>query len=59
MGLFTLFANPYVKADGPLSVRRGFTVPEIRALAARSGLDRLKVRIHFGHRFTLAGVRPS
>jgi SAM-dependent methyltransferase len=59
IGLFTLLANPYVKADGPLSVRRGFTVQEIQALAARSGLDWLKVRVHFGHRFTLAGVRPS
>lgn len=56
--LFTLFANPYVKADGPLSVQRGFTVPEIQALAARSGLDWLKVHVHFGHRFTLAGERP-
>jgi len=58
IGLFTLFANPYVRADGPLSVRRGFTVPEIQALAARSGLDWLEVRVHFGHRFTLAGERP-
>lgn len=56
--LMTLFANPYVKADGPLSVKRGFTVPEIRDLATRSGLAWLKVRVHFGHRFTLAGERP-
>lgn len=55
--LMTLFANPYVREDGPLSVRRGFTVPEIQNLAARSGLDWLKVRVHFGHRFTLAGER--
>ncbi len=59
ISLFTLFANPYVKADGPLSVRRSFTVAEIRALATRSGLDWLKVRVHFGHRFTLAGERPA
>ncbi len=57
--LFTLFANPYVKADGPLSVLRGFTPAEARDLAARSGLDWLKVRVHFGHRFTLSGERPD
>ena len=57
--LFTLWANRYVKTDGPLSVRRGFTVPEVEALARRAGLDWLRVRVHFGHRFTLAGERPA
>ncbi len=57
--LFTLFANRYVKYDGPLSVRRGFTLPEIEALARRAGLDWLRVRVHFGHRFTLAGTKPG
>jgi ubiquinone/menaquinone biosynthesis C-methylase UbiE len=56
--LFTLFANRYVKTDGPLSVRRGFTVGEVEALARRAGLGWLRVRVHFGHRFTLAGERP-
>lgn len=56
--VFTLWANPYVKADGPLSVRRGFTVAEAEALARRAGLDWLRVKVHFGHRFTLAGERP-
>ncbi len=56
--LFTLFANPIVQVDGPLSVRRGFTPGEIEALARRAGLDWLRARVHFGHRFTLAGVRP-
>jgi ubiquinone/menaquinone biosynthesis C-methylase UbiE len=56
--LFTLFANRYVKADGPASVRRAFTVEEVEALARRAGLDWLRVRVHFGHRFTLAGERP-
>jgi hypothetical protein len=56
--LFTLWANPYVKADGPQSVRRGFTVGEAEALAAKAGLPWLKVRTHFAHRFTLAGQRP-
>lgn len=57
--LFTLFANRYVRVDGPLSVRRGFTAAEARALALRAGLPWLKVRTHFGHRFTLAGERPG
>lgn len=56
--LFTLWANRYVKADGPQSVRKSFTIPEIEALARRAGLDWLKAREHFGHRFTLAGTRP-
>lgn len=56
--VFTLFANPIVKVDGPLSVRRGFTPGEIEALARRAGVDWLRVQVHFGHRFTLAGVRP-
>ncbi len=56
--LFTLWANPWVKADGPQSVRRGFTVREAEALAASAGLPWLRVRRHFAHRFTLAGRRP-
>jgi SAM-dependent methyltransferase len=56
--LFTLFANPYVKSDGPLSVKRAFTPSEIQSLALRAGLGWLRVRLHFGHRFTLAGERP-
>jgi ubiquinone/menaquinone biosynthesis C-methylase UbiE len=57
--LFTLWANRYVKADGPQSVRKAFTIPEIEALAQRAGLPWLKTRVHFGHRFTLAGERPD
>jgi ubiquinone/menaquinone biosynthesis C-methylase UbiE len=56
--LFTLWANPYVKADGPQSVRRGFTVAEAEELARRAGLPWLRVRKHFAHRFTLAGRKP-
>jgi hypothetical protein len=57
--LFTLGANRYVKYDGPLSVKKGFTVAEIEGLARRAGLDWLRVRRHFGHRLTLAGERPA
>ncbi|MBV8879704.1 MAG: methyltransferase domain-containing protein [Planctomycetaceae bacterium] len=55
--LLTLWANRYVKADGPQSVRKAFTLPEIEALARKAGLDWLRAREHFGHRFTLAGER--
>jgi ubiquinone/menaquinone biosynthesis C-methylase UbiE len=57
--LFTLWANRYVKADGPQSVRKAFTLPEIEALARRAGLPWLRAQKHFGHRFTLAGERPG
>lgn len=56
--LLTLFANRFARVDGPLSVRRGFTLAEADALAGRAGLPWLKAREHFGHRFTLAGERP-
>jgi len=57
--VFTLWANPYVKADGPQSVRRGFTAEEAEALARRAGLHWLRVTRHLGYRFTLAGERPQ
>lgn len=57
--LLTLWANRYVKADGPQSVRKAFTLPEIEALAGKAGLPWLRARAHFGHRFTLAGERPG
>jgi hypothetical protein len=54
---FTLWANRWTRFDGPLSVKRGFTVPEVDALARRAGLYWLWTKVHFGHRFTLAGER--
>lgn len=56
--LLTLFANRFARFDGPLSVRRGFTLAEAEDLARRAGLAWLRAREHFGHRFTLAGERP-
>jgi ubiquinone/menaquinone biosynthesis C-methylase UbiE len=56
--LFTRWANPYVRADGPMSVRKAFTFSEIEGLAREAGLPWLKITPHFGHRFTLAGERP-
>jgi hypothetical protein len=57
--VFTLWANRYVRFDGPQSVRKSFTIPEIEALAQRAGLGWLRAREHFGHRFTLAGERAD
>lgn len=57
--LLTLWANRWVKADGPQSVRKAFKIREIEELAAKAGVGWLKARKHFGHRFTLAGLRPE
>ncbi len=54
---FTLWANRWTRFDGPLSVKRGFTLPEVDALARRAGLYWLWTKVHFGHRFTLGGGR--
>lgn len=37
-------ARPYARADGPVSVRRSFTVPEVRRLLAEVGLESTAVR---------------
>lgn len=36
--------RPFARADGPVSVRRSFTVPEIRRLLAEAGLETAAVR---------------
>ncbi len=54
---FTWFGNDIVRYDGPLSVRKSFTLAEIEALVARAGLPWLKARVVFGHRFVLAGEK--
>ena len=55
----TLFGNKLVHYDGPLSVRRAFTIPEIEAVAARAGVGWARVRPVFGHHFVLSGERPG
>ena len=55
---FTWFGNDIVRYDGPLSVRKSFTLPEIEALVAKAGLPWLKARVVFGHRFVLCGEKP-
>lgn len=56
--VFTRFANPIVRFDGPLSVLKALTLEEIETLARRAGVDWLRTRTLLGYRFTLAGVRP-
>lgn len=53
--LLTIGANRFTRHDGPMSVRRGFTLEEAASLARRAGLPWLRARETFGHRFTLAG----
>jgi ubiquinone/menaquinone biosynthesis C-methylase UbiE len=55
----TTFGNAVVRFDGPLSVRRSFTLEEIRELAKRAGLPWVRVRPVMGHHFLLSGERPG
>jgi ubiquinone/menaquinone biosynthesis C-methylase UbiE len=45
--------HPVTRHDGPLSVRRAFTPAELRALAARAGLEKAEVRAHVPFRMAL------
>ena len=58
VSFLTLFGSRAVRYDGPLSVRRAFTLEEIASVAARAGLPWLSVRPVFGHHFLLSGERP-
>lgn len=48
-------SNPFTRNDGPLSVRRAYTVSELEALAHDAGWRRIAVRKQPGYRMTLAG----
>lgn len=52
--VITLFGHPIVRFDGPMSVRRAFTLPEIREVARRAGLGSATIRPVFGHHFVLS-----
>ncbi|MBI4564556.1 MAG: methyltransferase domain-containing protein [Planctomycetes bacterium] len=54
---FTRFGGRIARTDGPLSVRKAFTLEEIRTLARRAGTDYLGARVVFGHRFVLSGEK--
>lgn len=42
-----LFRDPMIRHDGPVSVRRGFTAAELRALAARAGWPAATTRLRW------------
>ena len=50
--------NRLTRSDGPLSVRRAWTLPEARALLAEAGLRPVATVVGFaGHRWAIAAVR--
>ena len=52
--------DPMTQHDGPASVRRAYTAPEMRTLAARAGLRDARVRVRFPFRLELeASGGPS
>lgn len=55
----SLLANRVCRYDGPLSVRRAFTLDELSDLAARAGLDYLASRKHPFFRVSLAGEKET
>lgn len=52
-----LLGNRVVRHDGPLSIRRAFTVAELQGLAERAGLPYLRARAHAFFRLALAGEK--
>jgi len=48
--------SPMFRHDGPISVLRGFTRAELRALAEDCGLERYDVRWHWAFRWTLTAL---
>lgn len=55
--LFTLTANPVVRHDGLLSVRRAYTLCELESLIARAKIPYLRVDESFAHHFIIIGHR--
>jgi 2-polyprenyl-3-methyl-5-hydroxy-6-metoxy-1,4-benzoquinol methylase len=59
VNILTSLANPMVRHDGRISVAQAFKRGEIIALRDRAGISFATYHRHFGHRFVLAGERPS
>ncbi len=51
--------HPFTRHDGALSIRRAYTQPELRALAAAAGLPRAAVHAHWPWRLTLVADLPA
>ena len=56
-GCRVLSRSPIVRHDGPVSVCAAFTMAEMRDLAARAGLDGIKLTRHWPGRFLLSWSR--
>ena len=57
--LLTIGRHPTVRFDASASVSKGFTIREVRDLAARVGLPNPRVRKVFAGRFTLVSTKPG
>lgn len=55
--VLTLFGNAVVRNDGPLSIRRAFTLDEISRLAALADIPWTRIRPVVGHHFLLSGEK--
>jgi hypothetical protein len=51
--------SPRLRADGLLSVARGFRVSEWQALAGRAGIGQLHITLYFGSRILLRARKPQ
>ena len=54
-----LARHPFTRHDGQLSIRRAYTPPELRALAAAAGLEGARVYTHWPWRMTLVVDHPA
>jgi SAM-dependent methyltransferase len=57
-GIPLLLCNDVCRKDGPASVEGAFSLAEARALAARAGLDGVRVEPRFPFRFLLRWEKP-
>jgi hypothetical protein len=58
MAAFSSFVrNESIRSGARLSIRKGYTLNEVRRMAKEAGVDYLPLTVNFGYRFTLAGER--
>lgn len=55
----TVITNPIAKFDAPASCERAFSIPELRTLAERAGLEQFTIRRHRIFRMVMVGRKPS
>lgn len=59
LGCRALSRSPVVRADGPVSVERAYTISEVRDLARAAGLDDVCIRSCWPQRFVLSAKGAS